>query len=153
MADDNDDDKTEEPTEKRLADAIERGNTPISREIAFLTSLARLSHRSKFIVLPGATPALVAAIAHFIDDPSGWRLETAGDATLLIRAVAAIVGAFRGPAVLLLMAFGVGGSVLQNRAAHRRHSASRRTSSASRRSPALRACSGRAAGRSSARRR
>lgn len=39
MAEDNDDDKTEEPTEKKLADALERGNTPVSRELAFLTSL------------------------------------------------------------------------------------------------------------------
>ena len=113
MADDNDDDKTEEPTEKRIADAIERGNTPVSREIAFLTSLLAYL-LIEIYVLPSAIPELVAAIAHFLDDPSGWRLETSGDATQLLRLVGAIVARFGGPAVLLLMAFGVGGSVIQN---------------------------------------
>jgi flagellar biosynthetic protein FlhB len=112
MADDNDDDKTEEPTEKRLADAIERGNTPMSREVAFLASLAAYLLIEVY-VLPSATPDLVAAIVHFLDDPSGWRLETGGDALLLIQAAAAIVARFLGPAVFLLMAFGVGGSALQ----------------------------------------
>jgi len=113
MADDNDDDKTEEPTEKRLADAIERGNTPMSREVAFLTSLVAYL-LIEIYVLPSTTPDIIAAIVHFLDDPSGWRLETGGDAELLMRAVAAIVARFLGPAVFLLMAFGVGGSALQN---------------------------------------
>ncbi len=65
-------------------------------------------------MLPSATPDLVAAIAHFIDDPSGWRLETGGDAELLMGAAAAIVARFVGPAALLLMAFGVAGAALQN---------------------------------------
>ena len=113
MSDNSDDDKTEEPTEKKLSDAIERGNTPSSREIAFLTSvLAYLL--IEIYALPAATPALVAGIAHFLDDPSGWRLETSGDAMLLMHAVAVMLLSFLGPAVLLLMAFGVGGSVLQN---------------------------------------
>jgi flagellar biosynthetic protein FlhB len=113
MADESDDDKTEEPTEKRLADAIERGNTPISREVAFLCSLVAYL-LIEIYVLPSATPDLVASIVHFLDDPSGWRLETGGDAELLLQAVAAIVARFLGPAVFLLMGFGFGGSALQN---------------------------------------
>ena len=113
MADDNDDEKTEEPTEKRLADAIERGSTPVSREVAFLVSaLAYLV--IEIYVLPARTPELATAMAHFLDDPSGWRLETGGDAALLARAVAEIMARFLGPAVLLLMAFGLGGSFVQN---------------------------------------
>jgi flagellar biosynthesis protein FlhB len=113
MADDNDDDKTEEPTEKRVADSIERGNTPVSREIAFLTSLVAYL-LIEIYVLPSATPELVGAISHFLDDPSGWRMETSGDARLLLNLVGAIVARFVGPAVLLLMAFGVGSSIIQN---------------------------------------
>jgi flagellar biosynthetic protein FlhB len=110
---DNDDDKTEEPTDKRLADAIERGNTPVSREVAFLASLIAYL-LVEIYALPSTTPGLAAAMAHFLDDPSGWRLETAGDARALTLTVASIMGRFLGPAVFLLMAFGVGGSIIQN---------------------------------------
>ena len=113
MADDNDDDKTEEPTEKKIAEAIERGNTPVSREIAFLTSVAAYM-LIEIYVLPAVTPDLVAQISRFLDDPAGWRLDTGGDAMLLFHAVALVFIRFVGPAVLLLIAFGVGGSVLQN---------------------------------------
>jgi flagellar biosynthetic protein FlhB len=112
MADDNDDDKTEEPTEKKIADTLERGNTPMSREIAYLTSIAAYL-LIEIYVLPEQTPTLVAEIAHFLDDPSGWRLDTCGDVMLLVRAVVAILVRFLGPAILLLMAFGVGGSIVQ----------------------------------------
>ena len=79
MADESDDDKTEEPTEKRLADAIERGNTPVSREIAFLTSLLAYL-LIEIYVLPSATPDLVAGdlrISSTIPRAGGWR--RAGD--------------------------------------------------------------------------
>jgi flagellar biosynthetic protein FlhB len=113
MADDNDDDKTEEPTEKRLADAVERGNTPVSREIGFLVSMAAYL-LIEIYVLPATTPHLSAALAHFLDDPSGWRLESGGDASALAGALAAVIARFLGPPALLLMAFGVGGSIAQN---------------------------------------
>ncbi len=113
MAEDSDDDKTEEPTDKKLADAIERGNTPVSREIAFLTSIVAYL-LIEIYALPATTPALVAGIAKFLDDPSGWRLEQSGDVMLLMRAVAGMLTGFLWPALLLLMAFGVGGSILQN---------------------------------------
>jgi flagellar biosynthetic protein FlhB len=64
--------------------------------------------------LPAATPDLVAAISHFLDDPSGWRLDTGGDVMTLMGAVAEILVRFLAPAILLLMAFGIGGTVLQN---------------------------------------
>ncbi len=113
MADENDDDKTEEATDKRIADAIERGDTPVSREVAFLTSMVAYL-LIEIYVLPATTPDLAAAMAHFLDDPTGWRLERSGDVISLTLATATIVARFLGPAVFLLMAFGVGGTVLQN---------------------------------------
>ena len=111
--DDNDDDKTEEPTEKRLADAVERGDTPMSREVTFLTSmLAYLL--AELYLLPSATPAFTSALSRLLDDPSGWRLDTGGDVTQLLQALAAICARFLGPTMLLMMALGVGGSLFQN---------------------------------------
>ncbi len=112
MTDDSDD-KTEEPTEKRLADAVERGNTPVSREIAFLAGLVAYLLIEVY-VLPVMTPDLVAVLLRFVDNPSGWRLEKADDAMALIDVAAIAAGRFLMPAVLLIMAFAVGASVIQN---------------------------------------
>ena len=43
MADEQDrESKTEEPTEKRIADALQRGNVPVARELTLLGSIAGL---------------------------------------------------------------------------------------------------------------
>ena len=114
MADDTDDDKTEEPTEKRLADAIERGNTPVSREIAFLASLARLSADRNLRAARGDArrSSRRSRISSTIPRAGGWRRRATR--MLLDARRRRHAGAVLGPAVLLLMAFGVGGSVLQN---------------------------------------
>jgi flagellar biosynthetic protein FlhB len=114
MADEKDSDsKTEQPSEKRLHDAIERGDTPVSREIALLGSLCAYLLIDIF-VLPSATPRLVSVLSRLVDDPSGWRLERSSDAIALFQGVALAGARFLAPAVLLLMAFGVAGSVVQN---------------------------------------
>lgn len=113
MSEDSGDDKTEEPTEKRIADAVERGDTPISRELTFLTSLLAYL-LAELYLLPGATPAFTTALARFIDDPSGWRLDNSSDVSALMAAVAQIAARFLGPTLLLLMGFGVGGAIFQN---------------------------------------
>ena len=107
------DSKTEEPTEKRLADAIERGDVPVSREIPFLAALFAYLVID-LLVLPSKTPDLVAALLRFIDDPTGWRLERSTDVLTLATVIALASASFLAPAVSLIMVFGVAGSVLQN---------------------------------------
>jgi len=53
-------------------------------------------------------------LLRFIDDPTGWRLDQAGDAFELGKTVVASCARFLAPTVILIMAFGVAGSVLQN---------------------------------------
>ncbi len=114
MSDDSDSDsKTEEPSEKRLADAIESGNVPVSREVPFLLSLAGYLLVALFAI-PATTPNLVTMLLHFMDDPTGWRLESSGDVLELGKIVALTYGRALAPTVILIMAFGVAGSVLQN---------------------------------------
>ena len=51
---------------------------------------------------------------HFIDDPAGWRLNQAYDVVQLFQIVATTGAEIAMPAALLIMAFGVGASVMQN---------------------------------------
>jgi flagellar biosynthetic protein FlhB len=114
LSDDTDtDSKTEEPTEKRLHDAMERGSVPISREVPFLLSLSAYLLIALF-ALPAVTPDLVSTLLTFLDDPSGWRLERSGDAFAVAKIIAMASARFLLPSALLIMTFGVAGSVLQN---------------------------------------
>ncbi len=92
MAEERDtDSKTEEATEKKIHDAVERGDVPVSREVPILASLAAILIALVFIV-PPRTEAFVGALMRFLDDASGWRLERSND----VLALAGIVGARRG---------------------------------------------------------
>ena len=114
MADDVDpDSKTEEPTEKRIADALARGDVPVSREVTFLGSLGAYLLIEAF-VLPARTGGLANALMHFVDDPSGWRLEQSADLMQLLGLVSSAIFTFLAPALILLMALGAGSSGLQN---------------------------------------
>ena len=114
MADDVDDDsKTEDATEKRVSDALEQGNVPVSREVALLLSLIAY-FVLETMVLPNHASELSSALMHFVDDPSGWRLNQASDAMNLMGVVSFAAGDFLLPAVAILMFFGIAASVLQN---------------------------------------
>src|SRR5919205_386748 len=77
MAEDADkESKTEEASEKKIADAIEKGNTPYSREATiFASMLAILVILTLFITT--STADLTTILSRFIDDPAGCRLEAA----------------------------------------------------------------------------
>ncbi len=114
MSDDQDpDSKTEEATEKKLHDAVERGVVPVSREVSILASLAAILIILVF-VLPPRAEQFVATLIHFLDDPAGWRLERASDVVALGEVVVLAAANFLAPTVVLLMVFGVVASVAQN---------------------------------------
>ena len=114
MSDDQDpDSKTEEATEKKLHDAIERGAVPVSREVSLLASLAAILIVMVF-VLPARTERFVGTLVHFLDDPAGWRLERANDVAALGEVMALAAADFLMPTLLLLMVFGVVASIAQN---------------------------------------
>lgn len=107
------DSRTESPTEKKLRDATERGDIPVSREaghVAYLLALFGILA----LVLPASTHGLIAALLHFLDDPAGWRLNEGGDAIYLFTTLAKICAAFLLPIVLILALAGVAASVAQN---------------------------------------
>ena len=114
MADDADSDsKTEQPTEKRIADALEGGNIPVSREASLFAGFAALLV-VETLVLPRLTPEFVGALGHFLDDPAGWRLEKDADALELAGLVVGAVAKFAGPPILVIMTFALIANFAQN---------------------------------------
>jgi flagellar biosynthesis protein FlhB len=114
MAEDRDtDSKTEEATEKKIHDAVERGDVPVSREVPILASLAAILIALVFIV-PSHSEAFVSALMRFLDDAGGWRLERSNDVLALAAVVGIAAVQFIIPVVLLLMIAGLVASVAQN---------------------------------------
>jgi flagellar biosynthetic protein FlhB len=105
-------DKTEEPTEKRLHDAVERGQTAFSREAPLFASLSAALVALIFVI-PGRASELLAGLIGLIDDPAGWRIERGEDVLALSRPLAGAAMQFLWPVVILLMAAGVVASISQ----------------------------------------
>jgi flagellar biosynthesis protein FlhB len=108
-----DDNKTEEPTEKRRTESLERDGGPVSREVGAAGALIVIA---MFLTASAAKP--FAELAHFLtvflEDPGSWRLRDGEDATALLNFT--IRTAFKnfGLFALALCAVGVAASVLQN---------------------------------------
>src|SRR5271165_6195416 len=105
-------DKTEEPTEKRLHDAVERGQTAFSREAPLFASLSAALVALGFVI-PGRAATLLAGLIGLIDDPAGWRIERAEDVLALAAPLAGAAADFLWPVVALLMTAGVVASIAQ----------------------------------------
>jgi flagellar biosynthesis protein FlhB len=105
--------KTEEPTEKKIKDAYERGSVPFSREVAMLASLLGMLIISGFFLANGVSH-LSLSLRRLIDNPGGWSLEHGGDAALLFRAIGGDAAQLLLPVVVILAAAGFLASMLQN---------------------------------------
>lgn len=104
--------KTEEATEKKLRDAVEKGSIPHSREAVTFGSLLGILLVAAFF--SSSIMRLGAALGAFIDDPGGWRLLNGGDAIRLLALVGGEVGSVLIPAVAVLAVLGIAASLLQN---------------------------------------
>jgi flagellar biosynthesis protein FlhB len=113
MADDDKDSKTEEASGKRISDAVEKGNVPVSREAAMLGSLLGMLFAS-WMFLPDFAKRLQALLERFIDDPGDFRLESNGDAVSLLSAVMTETMLCMLPIILTLGVIGLLSSLLQN---------------------------------------
>lgn len=114
MSEDQDrDSRTEEASEKRLRDTIEKGNVPFSREVPTLVSLLAIIAASAFVV-PTAVQRLVLALqASFIE--AGVRhIEQRNDVLILFRPLGSELASALLPLLAILMAGGIVGSLIQN---------------------------------------
>ncbi|MEX6504962.1 flagellar biosynthesis protein FlhB [Jiella sp. M17.18] len=105
--------KTEEPTEKKLSDTIEKGNLPVSREAPILASLLATMAFLSFQLHDGASRLLLSLKAT-MENPLQWQLETSADATHVLSMFAVETARFIMPAVGFLLVGGILASVLQN---------------------------------------
>ncbi len=107
------DSKTEEPTEKRRLDALEREGGPSSREAGSAVALLVIS-----AFLGSAAPALFTGLAHslaiFIEDPGNWRLDNGEDAIRLLFIVCGPASRFVGVFIAAICVAAIAAAVLQN---------------------------------------
>ncbi len=105
--------KTEEATEKKVQDAVEKGNVPFSREAATLASLLGMLVIASFFLASGVGQ-LNFSLARLIDNAGGWPLENSGDAVRLFEAIGMDVLRLLLPVLAVLTIAGVMSSLLQN---------------------------------------
>jgi flagellar biosynthetic protein FlhB len=105
--------KTEEPTERRVRDAVEKGNVPVSREASIFASLAGILIVAAFL-LTGPVARLSFSLEQLIDEPGGWALDDGSDASRLFGAIGGEASRFLLPLIVTLALAGLVASFLQN---------------------------------------
>jgi flagellar biosynthesis protein FlhB len=107
------DSKTEEPTEKKLRDAVEQGNVPFSREAATLTSFLGILFVTSFFFV-GNVARFNLVLRRYLDNPAAWSLENSADAVALFEDLIYEAARLLIPVVVVLTTAGMLASFLQN---------------------------------------
>lgn len=113
MAEDQDkESKTEEATEKKMRDALEHGNVPMSREFSIFVSLVSIFIATMYF-FSSSVIRLKDSLARFLDNPGDWPLETGSDAVSVFWAIGNDLAPLLLPVILLMMLAGIGSSLIQ----------------------------------------
>lgn len=104
--------KTEEASDKRIRDALEKGSVPHSREAVTFASL--LGILIVFAAFSSGVGQLTAVLYRFIDDAGGWTLENAADAVRVFGLLSREVARVLLPGLFVLGALGLLASLLQH---------------------------------------
>jgi flagellar biosynthetic protein FlhB len=113
MAEVDKDTKTEEATEKKIRDALEKGNTPFSREAPIFASFAAGLIIAAFLMKESFT-RLALSLERLIDNPGAWSLEGSADAISLFTSIAGETGRALAASLVVLTGAGLAASLLQN---------------------------------------
>jgi len=105
--------KTEEASEKKISDAIEKGNTPFSKETPILFSLLATLFIAAF-VMPDRMAAMAQQLATIMDQSYEYSLTETGDIYWLIQRIAVIAGVTTIPLFMALIVAAIAGSAAQN---------------------------------------
>lgn len=107
------DSKTEEATEKKIRDTVEKGQLPHSKEAAVLASFVAILIFTVFFVKESVA-SLSDFLSTFLEKPEAWPIDTEVDVITLLRIVFLEVGKALGAVLLLLVVAGIGASVFQH---------------------------------------
>lgn len=114
MAGEEDEDsKTEEPTQKKIDEAIEKGDVAKSQELSTFFVLASATVFVAWLS-PGVAADLTKSLAAFIDHADTMATDPAGVERILVHLLGLIGGVLALPALLFIVA-GVGGNAMQHR--------------------------------------
>lgn len=105
--------KTEEASEKKIRDAIEKGSVPFSKELPAFASLTGLIVVTSFFIV-GSSIELASALKGFLDDPGRWPLENTADVVQVFGAVNLDAARLLMAPVLVLALAGLASSLFQN---------------------------------------
>jgi flagellar biosynthetic protein FlhB len=105
--------KTDEPTEKKLQDAVERGNVPISREAAVFASVAAMLLVVAFLART-ISADISQGLGALLGGVGGWPLQNGADAVSLWLLVAKDTLAPLAPILGVLVVFGLLATILQS---------------------------------------
>lgn len=114
MAEDVDkDSKTEEATEKKIRETVEKGQLPHSRETGILASFVAILIFIVFFA-GNSIMELGSFLSIFLEKPDAWPMDTANDVVALSRIVTLEIGKAVVSLLVLLVVAGVGASAFQN---------------------------------------
>lgn len=113
MSDEDRQSRTEDATETKLREAVERGDLPVSREAAHFAGLLAMLAAAT-LLLPRAAGDLATALAALLDGGGVIRIKDGEDAARLLHALGGLSARALGPIVLALMAAGMAAYALQN---------------------------------------
>lgn len=105
--------KTEEATEKKIRDTVEKGKLPHSRETAIFTSFVAILAYVVFYA-KDAVVDLGVFLSMFLEKPEAWPMNTEADVIALYKDVMMEIGRAVVSLLVLLVVAGVGASVFQN---------------------------------------
>jgi flagellar biosynthesis protein FlhB len=105
--------KTEEATEKKIRDTVEKGQLPHSRETGIFASFIAILLFTVFFA-GGSITELGTFLSIFLEKPDAWSMDTANDVVALSRLVTLEIGKAVAMLLVLLVVAGVGASAFQN---------------------------------------
>lgn len=105
--------KTEEATEKKIRDSLDKGQVPYAKEVSVVGSFLAILVFMVFLAQPGVAE-LAGFLSMFVERPEAWSLSSEHDAVLLYRQVFIEIARPLVGLMALLVAAGIASSVFQN---------------------------------------
>lgn len=105
-------DKTEPASEKKIQDALEKGQVPFSRELPAALGVCAIGGII-YLLLPTLAGRLADSLNASLSDPAKYKLETADDALLVFWSAASAVGGVLVAIIIILILSGLVASFVQ----------------------------------------